>query len=158
MAVSTKLGTLTPLVYFVNHRDPAHREGYLLVAPYTDCPTPEGYSREEATTLRACYDLQRRLQEQEIENWQRESARDVSQLRERFRQTRERMLARMASSSTTPFDRDFMEAYLQLQEEKLERHERTFECRAAYLHALEYDTPKGRAPDEERVSLDRVNF
>jgi len=151
-----KLGSLSPCVYFLNHRDPAHREGYIILAPYSSMPTPDGYSREEATTLRECYRLQQRLQEQEAEDWKRESGHDIELLRERFRQTRDRMVQRMASSATTPFDRDFMAAYLQLQEAKLEKHERNFECRVAYLRSLEYDTPRGRRDDEESFNVDRI--
>ena len=127
-----------------------------MLAPYTACPTPEGWSREEATTLRECYKLQSCLQDQEIEDWKREGARDTELVRQRFKETRERMLTRMASSSTTPFDRDFMESYLQLQEKKLEKHERNFECRNAYLRSLEFDTPRGRRDDEESVNIDRI--
>ena len=151
-----KLGTLAPCIYFVNHQDPAHREGYLILAPYSSMPTPNGYSREEATTLRECYRLQQRLQEQEAEDWKRESSHDIELLRARFRQTRDRMIQRMASSSTTAFDRDFMAAYLQLQEQKLEKHERNFECRDAYLRSLEFDTPRGRRDDEESFKVDRI--
>jgi hypothetical protein len=119
-------------------------------------PTPPGYSREEASTLRECYRLQSRLQEQEAEDWKRESSHDIELLRVRFQQTRERMMSRMASSATTAFDRDFMAAYLQLQEAKLDKHERNFECRTAYLRSLEFDTPRGRRDDEESFKVDRI--
>jgi hypothetical protein len=140
----------------VNHQDPAHREGYLMLAPYTACPTPRGWSREEACTLRDVYKLQARIQEQEVEDWKREGARDIDLLRQKFELTRDRMLTRMASSSTSAYDRDFMRAYLQLQEAKLAKHEARFECRNAYLWSLEMDAPKGRRDDEESFNVDRI--
>ena len=127
-----------------------------MLAPYSDFATPRGWSRHECTTLRECYQFQRRWQEQELEDARREGVVSLSLVRERFRRTRDSMLARMASSSTTPFDRDFMAAYLQLQEEKLEKHERNFEHRVAYLWVLEHDVPKGRRDDEESFNVDRI--
>lgn len=151
-----KIGSLSACIYFINHKDPSQREGYMMLAAYSAMSTPRGWSRHEATTLRECYDLQSRLQSQEAEDWKRESSEDVELLRERFRVTRERMIQRMASSSTTAYDRDFMEAYLQLQEAKLEKHERNFECRNAYIRSLEMDAPRGRRDDEEVANLDRI--
>ena len=158
MAVSTKLGTLTPLIYFVNHRDPAHPPGYILLAPYTDAPTPDGYSREGADTLAAVDRIQTILQNQEFEAARREADYNDLLTRDRFAEVRDRLVARMVSSSTSPYEREFIAAYLRLREEKREKHRRVFETRVAYLNALAYDTPKGRGMDEERVSLDRVNF
>ena len=151
-----KMGTLSPIIYFTNHKDPAHREGYLMLAPYSSMPTPAGWSREEAGTLRECYALQRRLQEQEAEDWKREGARDIEMLREKFKQTRDRMLTRMASSSTSEYDKEFMRCYLQLQEEKLAKHERNFEHRNAYIHSLEQDARPGRRDDEETVNVETM--
>ena len=151
-----KIGSLSPMIYFINVRDSTQRQGYIMMAAYSAMPTPEGWRREEACTLRECYALQKRLQDQEIAEWRAEASNDVEKLRERFKVTRDKMMLRMASSSTSTYDREFMQAYLQLQESKLEKHERNFECRNAYLRALEYDTPKGRRDDQEVVNLDRI--
>ena len=62
-----KLGTLTPVVYFVAHRVPTHAEGYVMLAPYTGCPTPPGYSREYADTLDAVDRLQKRLGDRRLD-------------------------------------------------------------------------------------------
>lgn len=150
-----KLGTLSPLIYFVNHQDPSAREGYLMVAPYTACPTPRGWERKECNTLRECYDLQKRLQDQELDNWQREGGREIEILRARFEQTRKNIVERMAHAST-PYDREYLDIILRIKEEKLKRAEEQFEHRNMYLRSLEHDAVRGRRDDEESVNIDRI--
>lgn len=127
-----------------------------MLAGYSAMPTPRGWARHEACTLRECYDLQTRLQQQEMIDWQRESTRDVRKLEARFAATHDRLVARMQSSATTQYERDFIREYLKLQADKLEKHERAFACGTAYLRVLEHDGAPGRRDDEESVNLDRI--
>jgi hypothetical protein len=150
-----KLGTLSPLIYFVNRRDSSRREGYIMVAPYSACPTPPGWERMEAGTLRECYALQARLQDQELDDWQREGGREIEILRARFAQQRATIVERMSRAST-PFDRQYLETILQIKESRLAYAEQQFEHRNMYLHSLEHDAPKGRRDDEESVNVDRI--
>lgn len=150
-----KLGSLDAPIYFVNHADPAHPPGYIMLAPYSDFATPFGYVRHIADDLPAVDRLQKQLQEQEYREWERESARDLEMLKTRFTASRDRLYARMTSSACPPYERDFIRGYLQLQDEKREKHRRNFECRAAYLWARENDIPKGRHANEESFNSDR---
>jgi hypothetical protein len=144
-----KLGTLTPCIYFVNHRDPRHPEGYIMLAPYTDCPTPEGYSRHEAGTLADIDTLQRRLLEQCQREWEQEMSLDEAQWRSRWDAITDRLHARLVSSSTSEYDKAFIREYIKLRVEKRDRHRQRFTERTAYIYAREMDLGSRRA-DEER--------
>ena len=143
-----KLGTLTPVVYFVNHRDPRHAEGHILIAPYTGFPAPEGYSTEYADTLAAVDKLQKRLQEQTRREFAAEqralygdgAVRDA---------IHERLLARLVSSETSEHDKDFIRAWLKVREDKRDYFARQFECRNSYLYAREMDLGSRHADSEE---------
>jgi len=152
------LGTLEAVVYFKNYRDSAHPEGYLMLAPYSDFPTPRGYSREVARTLSEIDRLQFILIEQERRECEAEMLHDEAILGRKQREITDRLRQRMVSSSTSPYDRDLIAAYLQLREEKREKHRQRFMERNMYLHARENDTPRNRSTHDEKVSLDRVNF
>jgi hypothetical protein len=152
-----KLGTLEPVFYFVNYKDPSHEVGYIILAPYSQCPEPDGYRREYADTLGDVDRLQKRLQEQEFRKWEAEYEHDKSLTYDGKRRVYESLVRTMQSSRTSPFERDFIKAYLALQDEKREKHRQRFLERQCYLTAREFDTPKGRAVDKEEVSLDRLN-
>lgn len=153
-----KLGTLEPVIFFRNHRDPAHPPGYLMLAPYSDFPTPSGYTREAAGTLADVDRLQRTLIEQERRDAEADALHDEAVLGRRYAEMTDKLRAKMVSSSTSAYDHDFIEAYLKVREERRERHRQRFMERTMFLHAREMDTPKDRAVDDETVKLDRVNF
>lgn len=145
-----KLGSLEPVVFFRNHRDPAHPPGYLMLAPYSDFPTPAGYTREHAENLPDIDKLQRVLCEQERRAAEAEALHDEVVLGRRYAELTDRLRARMVSGSTSAYDRDFIAGYLQLREEKRARHAQRFSERTMYLWAREMDS-HGRLPDSERV-------
>jgi hypothetical protein len=144
------LGTLDAPIYFRNHRDPNHPEGYLMLAPYSDFPTPYGYSREVARTLPDIDRLQKILCEQERQAFERDHIYDQVLVGQKQREITDRLRQRMVSSSTSPYDRDIIAAYLELKEEKREKHAQRFRERNMYLYAREHDS-HGRSPDAERV-------
>jgi len=152
------LGSLSEVIYFRNHRDPAHPPGYLMLAPYSEFRTPDGYSREAARTLGEIDALQRTLISQERRDCEQEILHDEAVLSRKVMEVTDRLRQRMVSSSTSPFERDFIELYLQLREEKRDRHRQRFMERTMYLHARENDAPRGRDDNSESVNLDRVNF
>jgi hypothetical protein len=127
-----------------------------MLAPYTACPTPPGYSREEAGTLPDVYKLQTRLQEQELEDAKREAAFDERQFLTRIQAVRSRLVERMVSSSTSPYEREFIGNWLKLRDEKREHYRKIFEQRQFYLRSLEFDAPKGRRDDEESFNAERM--
>jgi len=145
-----KLGSLEPVVYFKNYRDPAHPPGYLLLAPYSDFPTPSGYSREHADNLPDVDKLQRVLCEQERRSAEEEFLHDEAVLGRKYAEMTDKLRQRMVSNSTSAYDRDFIAGYLKLREEKRAKHQQRFEHRVMYLWMREMDS-HGRAPDSERV-------
>jgi hypothetical protein len=153
-----KLGSASAIEYFRNYADPARPRGYLILAPYSNARCPRGYEREFADTLSAVDRLQFTLLSQEKQEWEREQLHDESLIAERQRAVVDRLRAKMVSSSTTPYERDFIAAYLQLRVEKRKEYRQIFEQRIAYLSVLAHETPKGRKPNEERVNLDRLEL
>jgi hypothetical protein len=55
---------------------------------------------------------------------------------------RDRLYAKMISSSTTPYEREFIRLYLELREEKREKYRQKFLGDQAYFIAREYDNPE----------------
>lgn len=155
MPLMAKLGTLSPVIFFVNHRDPAHEPGYILLAPHSDFATPEGYSREYADTLSAVDRLQSRLQEQEARLWQQEADASLAVGAERREAIADSLRQRMCSSSTSAYEREFIRLYLQLREEKRQKHQQRFLERNAFLYAREFDLGD-RKSDTEEVRLDKL--
>jgi hypothetical protein len=152
-----KLGTLDQVEYFVNSRDPSHPPGYIILAPYSNAPLPNGYSREYADSISSVDRLQNQLLFQERRQWEREELHDTVLMGERQRKVVDSLKQKMVSSSTSPYERDWIAAYLQLREEKKEKHRKVFEQRTAYLWQTAHETPKGRFANEEKVNLDRMD-
>lgn len=156
MGVAYKLGSLSPIVYFINHRDPAHHEGYIMLAPTSWYPTPEGYSRHEATCLPEIDTLQKRMLEQCQREWEAERLTDEMQWKSRWDRVTDNLYSKLTSAATSEYEKEFIRLYLQLREDKRERHRQRFTERTAYLHLREFDAAPGRRDDEERVNLDRI--
>lgn len=150
-----KLGSLDAPVYFVNHRDPAHPPGYLMLAPYSNFATPAGYSREVADDLPSVDRLQRRLAEQTMREFEAERERDESLIIPRLEAIRDRLVARMTSAACSPYERDFIREYLALRIEKRDKYHSRFACDTAYLWLRENMLPKGRRANEESFNADR---
>ena len=147
-----------PVYYFINYKSRDHEPGYILMSPYTGCPSPEGYREEYADNLPAVRRLEKILQRQEQVKCQSEWEKNESLIGPGQQAVRDRMYARMISGRTSPYERDYIKAWFQLKDEKKkEKYEAIYEQQQAYLHALHFDTPKGRAVDKEEVSLDRLN-
>lgn len=145
-----KPGCIEPVIYFVNGSDPAHPVGYVMLAPYSDCPTPEGYRREGADTLAQVDVLERRLQSQEREAADREMEYDYKMIEERSKAVRDRLYARMTSAATPPYEREFLRLYLELRDErKRARYQQLYLERSTYLWARHNDIGDRRADSEE---------
>ena len=154
-------GYIEPVVYFVCTRpeltNPQRPLNYHLIAPYTGCPNPDGYERREARTLPEARTLERTLVQQEREGWEQEAEVEQAKFAQVSQEIRDRLYARMTSSTTDEWEREFIRLYLQLRDErKAEKYAAIYQQRHAYLHALHFDTPKGRGVDEETFSVDRI--
>lgn len=141
----------------MNHASPAYPPGHILLAPYSSHPAPEGFTVEYADNLRAVDRLERSLQSQAAREMEAEALAD-ERLREAVGQrVRDSLAQRMVSSSTSPYERDFIAAWLALRDERRrERYIAKYEEYVVYLNARHNDIPKGRRADEERVNLDRI--
>jgi hypothetical protein len=124
------------LVYFKS------RDGTISLPPTDDTPCPPGYMRCEANTLDEVDKLQKRLQQATYERCQRELQRDEEAFAESRERVRSSLTAKIASSATTEYEREFLRAYIQLREEKRDKYRQRFACDVAYLEMRENDHPR----------------
>lgn len=142
------LGTLSPIIYF------ERADGRIVIAAY-DAGKPEQarrvyeerfkpmkYEWKEAGTLAEVDRLQSRMADQ----LQRERAPGMERMVAN-RDAVEAMIGdslrqKMISSATSPWEREFIQLYLQRRENRSEKFRQQFEHRAAYLNIRENDSNK----------------
>jgi hypothetical protein len=156
--MSGQLGSASEIEYFCNRRDPSRPPGYVILAPYSGARCPTGYTVEHADTLSAVDRLQFTLLSQEKRQWEKEQVHEESLMADRQRGIVSRLHQIMCSGATTPYERDFIEAYLKLAEDKRLKHRANYEHRVAYLSVLARECPPDRLPNEEKVNLDRMEL
>ena len=147
-----KPGTVAPVIYF------RYPNGHLTLAPFSECPTPDGAIKEEADTLPEIDRLVDTLRRQEYEQSQRELHYDINLFAARDKEIRDRIYQRISSSATTEYEKEFLRQYLQLRDErKRAKHQELYKQAMWYLYARENNLGK-READKEEVNLDKVNF
>lgn len=140
------LGTLRAVIYFEN------ASGHLVLPPeeigqgtmlaqqiYAERYRSQGYEWREARTLEEVDRLQGRLiqQEQGQLNYQ---AKVMDQQREQVRgEIADNLRQRMVSADCSAFERDFIEAWLRIREEKRKQFTDVWNQRNMYLWAREMD-------------------
>jgi len=150
--MTRKPGCVAPVIYF------RYPNGHLTLAPFSDCPTPDGAIKEEADTLPAIDRLVDTLRKQEYENSQREMNYDMNLFAARDKEIRDRIYQRMTSGSTSEYEKEFLRYYMELRDErKREKHRQRYMEAQWFLHARENDLGD-RPADKEIVNLDKVNF
>ena len=156
-------GTLRPVIYFTNVRDPGFPVGYVILAPSEVGKDPvefahyayesDGRGRsfrdrgwawgETDGSLSAVDALQKKLISQEREKHEKAAERDEEFTAFVFQQTGEALRARMVSSDTTPFERDAIRYYLQMRDEKRDQHRHAIEHHGIYfIAARELDSSR----------------
>ena len=131
------------LYYFKN------RDGDIQLPPNDECYftfCPPGYDRFEANTLEEVDQLQRDLQQLTYRRQHAEMEHDEVVWRAARQTVIDSLHRTLASSTTTPYERDFIHAYIQLREEKREKYRAKFLCDRAFLEMREMDKP--RNPEE----------
>jgi hypothetical protein len=118
------------------------RDGTVLLPPSDDIPCPADCIDREANTLDEVDKLQKRLQQATYERCQRELQRDEEAFAESRERVRSSLTAKIASSATTEYEREFLRAYIQLREEKRDKYRQRFACDVAYLEMRENDRPR----------------
>jgi hypothetical protein len=147
-----KPGCIPAIIYF------EYRNGHVTLAPFTDCPTPEGSIRKEADTLSQADKLEARLQQQEREQLEREMEYEEALFEGRKQAIRDRMYARSISSATSAFEKELLQLYPLLKDEqkKAKYRQRLLEHQF-YLYAR-HNNLGDRDASKEEVNLDKVNF
>lgn len=148
-----KPGCIEPIDYFIN------AEGHHILAPYSNCPPPPGYRTEYMDTLAEVDRIQSILNAQEMRNAEAEIADEDARAQFVNEKVRSALLTRSRSSDCSQFERDFIEEYTKLKDEKKrKKHRDAFLCHTGYLWARENNTPKGRGTDQEIVNIDRIDL
>lgn len=100
----------------------------------------QGYQWRETGTLKDVQDLQRRWVEQEMKVRRHMGFYDETVRKKVHAEVAGRLRQRMASSSSTPFERDFIAAWLDLRESKQDEYTKKWEDMHFYSQALEFDS------------------
>ena len=146
------------VIFFRNYADPTRPRGWVLLAPYSACPPPLGYERDGADTLSKVDKLQAILESQELAERTADVLHDERVFGPKRDEIRARLYARMTSGDCPQYEKDFIGAYLSHRIDRRAKWHAKYMEYQAYLHAREFDTPKDRRVDEEKVNLDRINF
>lgn len=137
------------LRYFVHHTADSHAENKIALPPDSQTPCPPGYEEREANTLAEVDRLQSWLQEIEYGKLQREGERDAAMWHQRLEDSKSRLRTRAASSTTTAYEREFIQEWLKLRDEKAkENFAKRYEVDMAahsYFAQREFDNPEVRA-------------
>lgn len=141
------MGSLDPVIYFEN------AAGHLLLPPveigtgltipkrlYEERYKHEGYQWCEAGTWSDVQRLQKRLVEQEQRLLDKQHQTVVGSRDRAAEKVNSDLRQRMASSSCSAYEREFLQLWLQLREDKRERFESEFKVRNMYLQAVEFDS------------------
>ena len=141
------LGTLDPIYYFEN------ASGYIVLAAievghgpagarkvYEEQFRPKGFEWCEADTLPKVQRLQQRLIDQENRVLQQQGHADAERRRRAHAKTASDLRQRMASSSCSAYEREFISLWLGLTESKQKEYTQRFTERNMYIHALEFDS------------------
>lgn len=157
-----KPGQIEPVFYFVNGSARDHELGYVMLAPYTgggarcECPTPAGYRLEYADNLTDVDKLERRLQQQERDQAERDGERECTLMEARIKANRDKIYARITSSETDEYNKEFLKLWLQVSDErKRKMYSQRFLERESYLWARHNMSPANRRADEEIFKSDR---
>lgn len=151
------LGTLSPVIYFEKTNggitlQGIYHERHLALPPieigqgpglaraiWEKRYRPMGYQWCEADTLSKAQDLQQRLIAQETKILQHQGHVDEERRKHVHKQTASSMRQRMASSSCSAYEREFIRLWLEMTEEKQKQYTQRFSERNMYLQALEFD-------------------
>jgi len=141
-------GKITPILYFIN------AQGYVKMMP-TDEESKRfrrhmgklGFELQEADTLQAADKLQSKMQEQLRIEQEIELAQDEETTRYRRQQVRDRLVRRMNSSACPAVERDFIQAWLIIREQKHDIFKKRFTNQVGHLDALGYDNPNKHIED-----------
>lgn len=127
-------GRIDGPVYFV------HSDGHILLAPMSDSPTPPNCERHKVETLAELDRLQERMEGDMKRQCQQEIERDQQVWYQKRQQIRSNLLERMKSSKCSAYEREFIQLYIQISDErKRALYRNRFMADTAYFMAREFD-------------------
>lgn len=150
-----KPGCIEPVLYYFNFADAGHAHGFLMLAPYSGCPTPAGYELRGAETLAEVDRLEATLVAQERAEWEREYEHDEQRSEAGRAKVRDALYAKLTSNSTDEYEKEFIRNYLQLREDKRGKYRQRHLERTAFLWARHNDIGKGRGAGDEVFNVDK---
>ncbi len=134
------LGQLNPVVYFINSR------GEVSLPPSTeqamaikDRMSKRGWELREARNLEEIDRLQARMEAYERQARERQLHHEENLVAASRKSVRDRLIARMTSSSTPTYEREFIQQYLMLRAEKREEYRNRYMADQSYFVAREMD-------------------
>jgi len=139
-------GTLRPAIYFENANGQVILPPEEIGAPGTAREMYErqykhqGWEWREAGTLQELDRLQQRLTDQEVRKNQGRAAAAGMSRDQAFKVTGDALRARMVSSSTSAFERDFIREYLKMRDEKRPKYQNALTEHNYYIFAREMNT------------------
>ncbi len=144
------LGRLNPIVYFINSRGEISLPPSTEAAMYMkDRMRAKGWEIQEADTLDKIDRLQTTMQNQARAANERNLMREEGALAGIRKSVRDRLVARMTSSETTPYEREFIQAYLMTRDDKREEYRKRFMQDQCYFEAREMNS--------QYATLDKVH-
>lgn len=154
-----KMGTLSAVIYFEKADGsivPVHGcpiEKHILIPPseigdggrlarmlWEQKYKAMGYAWCEAGTFKEVQELQRKLVVQEMKVNHHMGSYDHEVRKRVHAKVAESLRQRMASSSCSPWERDFIKAWLDLREDKQDEYTRKWEQKQYYLQCVEFDS------------------
>lgn len=121
-------------------------DGYVAQSVLAD-PRWSGYELREANTLDEVDRLTQRLNQQARDEAERDGLREQAVWAERLEQQRSAIAARIASSATSEYEKEFLRHWLLLRDEKKKAaYKSRFACDQAYFELREHD--HARNPEE----------
>lgn len=106
-----------------------------------------GYELYAAETLAEARKLQKEMQEQLYVEQQHELQKDEQMTAVRRQQIRDRLVARRNSSACDKVERDFIDMWLVIREQKHEVFKKRFTSQIGHFDALEFDNPSQHIAD-----------
>ena len=121
--------------------------GNILLPPDDATRCPSGYESCEANTLPEIDMLRDRLVAQTRRELDAQAIRDEYTFGAKRKATLDSLTTKLASSTTSEYEKEFIRYYLQLRdEEKRKNYQKRFACDTAYFELRELD--KARTPEE----------
>ena len=159
-----KLGSLSAVIWWLKENEPVYVhgcriDGHILMPPteigdggalarqlwearpdgrpsYKD----RGYQWKEAGTLKDVQILQRRWEDQEMKVLRHMGHHDAEVRKKVHAQTASNMRQRMQSKDCTPFEREFIDIWLRMRDDKQDEYTKKWEDKIFYNQALEMDS------------------